>query len=148
MPLSMSKEEETMTASTSTGMNAVDAYAGELRDAEDAVGRCFDVNEDMARVIAVAAEGAAAAIERSGDNNELDARRSSIIIDESREERLLFDGGRTPTVGGVDSAGSGRSRMEEKSSTERAGVRAWPKSPWEEAAATPSRLSRQLLSQL
>ena len=124
-----------MTASTSAGMNAVDVYAGELRDAEDAVGRCFDVNEDMARVIAVAAEGAAAAIERSGDNNELDARRSSIIIDESREERLLFDGGRTPTVGGVDSAGSGRSRMEEKSSTERAGVRAWPKSPWEEAAA-------------
>ena len=132
-----------MTASTSTGMNAVDAYAGELRDAEDAVGRCFDVNEDMARVIAVAAEGAAAAIERSGDNNELDARRSSIIIDESREERLLFDGGRTPTVGGVDSAGSGRSRMEEKSSTERAGVRAWPKSPWEEAAAaTPRRRGR------
>ena len=60
----MSKEEETMTASTSAGMNAVDVYAGELRDAEDAVGRCFDVNEDMARVIAVAAEGAAAAIER------------------------------------------------------------------------------------
>ena len=53
-----------MTASTSAGMNAVDVYAGELRDAEDAVGRCFDVNEDMARVIAVAAEGAAAAIER------------------------------------------------------------------------------------